>query len=442
MANILGGLFGGTSAKGPAVASNDDFADFSTASTSIESIVSTATAAATTASTPLTVPAFTGPWYAIWERASLSDFKSEGYIILLLIAVISVHLWGTKRNRSIASSVIASIKPVLQKEFAYVGFNRLGKPNTLEKAPAGGTELGSGPGEDEDVLPTEQCLKEISPLEFVSYASGRMNIAFMHTTLKLQRRSNPIAWLGEYVLGFFFESLETPTDTATITISPFDGQDAGKASGHNSKYDNFVWGIVNKKSMKRWREERYDLSLTKTTDWEGLPAWCAVMGESREVGETVLTKDLKEAVEGLEDVLEYLIVTDMPVDKPIKSEEFTPKKRITLHFTLPSDTSDFSKLPALIQAFIRLTDHLVSTAHFRPEVLRKIKATREEEAKKLQKLENEEKAEEREAEKALQKKNERERKLRGMSADEQKRFLEREREKELRKSTKKASRKA
>lgn len=68
--------------------------------------------------------------------------------------------------------------------------------------------------------------------------------------------------------------------------------------------------------MKRWREDRYDLSLTRTSDWDGLPNWLAVMSESKEIGDTVLTKELKEAVVDCQDILEYLIISDQPIDKP------------------------------------------------------------------------------------------------------------------------------
>lgn len=191
---------------------------------------------------------------------------------------------------------------MLSQEFAHVGFDLEGTANT-----EGGDAS------------AETALRENHPLEFITYASGRQNIAFMHATIKLQRRPNPVGWFGEQLLSFFFEALQAPTDTVTITMSPFDGQDAARSgSGQSSKYDNFVWALVNKNNMKRWRDERYDLSLTKTTDWEGLPPWLAVMGESKEIGDIVLSKELKEAVQDCQDILEYLIVTDQPVDKPTR----------------------------------------------------------------------------------------------------------------------------
>ena len=139
----------------------------------------------------------------------------------------------------------------------------------------------------------------------------------MHTTIKLQRRTNPISWLIELIISFFFDQIPMPKDSITMTIQPFDGAEPAKFQG-NSKYDNFVWALVNKRQMRRWREDRYDLSLTRTSDWEGLPEWLAVMGESKEIGDMCLYKELKDVVKECQSFLEVLLVTDLPKEKPTK----------------------------------------------------------------------------------------------------------------------------
>ena len=245
----------------------------------------------------------TGPWYAVWERHSLNEFQLEGYILLLIAAVVAAHVWGSRRNRNIAKGFLSAIAPVLTKEFALVGFSNTSKANTLS--------------ETQDAFDVDAAIKENSNMEFISYASGRQNIAFLHTTIKLQRRNNPVNWLVEYLLSFMFDSMPAPKDSITMTLSPFDGNEP-QGKGANSKYDNFVWALVNKRGMRRWREERYDMSLTRTSDWEGLPSWLAVMGESKEVGDMCLYKDLKDVVQECRDFLEFIIVTDMPKDKPTK----------------------------------------------------------------------------------------------------------------------------
>jgi len=106
-----------------------------------------------------------------------------------------------------------------------------------------------------------------------------------------------------------------------------------------------------------------------------------------------------------------------------------PKKRVVLTLKLSSGTNTTS----LFSYFLRMPDQLVTSAHFRPEVMRRIRQTREEEAKKVRKIVEAEGAEDRKLLSDKAKKEQRDRKLKGMSADEQKRFLEREREKDMRK---------
>jgi hypothetical protein len=92
--------------------------------------------------------------------------------------------------------------------------------------------------------------------------------------------------------------------------------------------------------------------------------------------------------------------------------------------------------------FLRLPDTLASSAHFRPEVQRKLRNTREGEINRLKKSDESEKSEERRLDSEKKKKEMRDNRLKGMSAEEQRKFLEREREKGQKKQEKKMSRKA
>ena len=130
--------------------------------------------------------------------------------------------------------------------------------------------------------------------------------------------------------------------------------------------------------------------------------------------------------------------TPRNADQSFRLNDTLPKKRIALSMRLdPKPTST-----ALFSYFLRLPDFLVNSAHFRSEALRKIKATREEEQRKLRKIDEDEKAEERKLAFDKQKKEERDRKLGKMSADEQKKFLEKEKEKNQRKGMKKQTMRA
>ena len=74
--------------------------------------------------------------------------------------------------------------------------------------------------------------------------------------------------------------------------------------------------------------------------------------------------------------------------------------------------------------------------------MRKIRATREEEMRKLKKVDDDEKAEERRLEDIKKKKELRDGRLKGMSAEDQRKFLDKERERDNKRTSKKMQKKA
>ncbi len=109
---------------------------------------------------------------------------------------------------------------------------------------------------------------------------------------------------------------------------------------------------------------------------------------------------------------------------------------------LPNSAAGYENSLPLFEHVIRMPDQLAQSAHFRPEVMRKVKATREDMIRKLQKADEEEKAEERALERDKAKKMKRDLELKGLDAKAQKKYLEKEKEKELRKQTKKLTTRA
>lgn len=122
----------------------------------------------------------------------------------------------------------------------------------------------------------------------------------------------------------------------------------------------------------------------------------------------------------------------------------TPRKRLTLSLHIPSATQPSAYEPTIpiFSYFLRLPDSLAKDAHFRSEVRRKIQTTREEEQKKIRKASDEEKADERRLDAEKKKKEMRDNRLKGMSAEEQRDFLEKERKRGTKKQEKKMSKKA
>lgn len=214
--------------------------------------------------------------------------------------------------------------PELEKEYAVVGFGGKKTPSIddvegkwLAKAMAATSN---------NLLP--ELLKEKTAQEFLSYATGRQNIAFTDLKLMLLNQYNPIMLLVEWLFSIFFDSARAPSERLKMTTNTFDSKERDlvpKApSGDSvikagqSMYDNFVWAIVHKEEMKFLHDDQYDLSLTFTKDHAKLPVWATVMSESPTTTEQLLTPELIKAIEVAGDYFCYLVVTDQPLDKPTK----------------------------------------------------------------------------------------------------------------------------
>ncbi|KAG9243815.1 putative UPF0674 endoplasmic reticulum membrane protein [Calycina marina] len=445
---LFGSLFGGSQPAPATPAGDSDFADFAEAAEPSPASLSTIS----------TQPSFTGlgaqstgsavpwtKWYNVHERHSLSEFKQEGVILVILLGIIAIHLLGTSANRKKAKSWITATAIVLQKEFAVVGFGgRSGSATADAESEGLAKAIVSGSLE----LPVE-LIKERSLCEFSTYASGRQNVAFLDFNLALHKRYSPLSMIAEHGMSLFFSS-PAPVERMEAILIPFDGREASivprqvpgaqEVRKDKSSYDPFVWAIVNKDTMKQLRDDRYDVSLTSTKDSAKLPNLFTVMAESAEITELLLTPELIKAIETAGDLLEHLIITDQPSDAPLKLDDTVPRKRLVLSLKVPS-SGDYSSVLPILEYFIRLADILSQSAHFRPEVMRKVKVTRDNAMKQLQKVDEESKAEERALEREKFKKLKRDNELKALDAKAQKRYLEKEKEKEQRKSQKKMSQK-
>lgn len=337
MAALFNGLFGGSKPSASPIPAGDsgtfrsqdqddtevltpapDFADFAEAPEPAPAAYSAAStpasfmgagASPTGAAVPYT------KWYNIHERHSIGDFKQEAVILGLILIIVTIHLIGTSSNRKKAKAWITAHATILEKEFALVGF--------------GGRKARESQGLATDTLELpKDLLKEKAPNEFATYATGRQNVAFIDVTLTLLKRYSPLTMVFEFVLNLFFESIEAPAEKMEAILYPFDGREAltipGQAPGaqelrkDKSNYDGFVWAIVNKETMKQLRMDRYDVSITTTKDSPKLPSWATVMSESAEITDLLLTPELIKAVEDAGEIFNHLIITDQPIDRPLK----------------------------------------------------------------------------------------------------------------------------
>lgn len=246
----------------------------------------------------------------------------EAFILPTILLILAAHYWGVNKNRKRANTWMGTHIGAFENEFASVGFSGRRVVSATQVPQEGLDKAVEQSGAKENVL------KEKSKDVFMSYASGRQNIAFVDLKISLLKRYNPFALVSDLVLPFFFESMTPAVEKVEITAYTFDGkekdliprvpgQEPTPSKGRDSGYDGFVFAIVHKDVMKRLRDERYDISLTTTKDHAKLPTWASVMSESAEITEAMLTKDVVAAIEKIGvDGLESLIISDMPEDAP------------------------------------------------------------------------------------------------------------------------------
>lgn len=253
----------------------------------------------------------------------------EAIVLPFILIVIALHIWGRRKNKRKAKVWLTAHRPALEQEFAVVGFASKKSP-TLDEVQSSGLAKAVD-GNDNEI--SDDILKEKTAQEFVTYATGRQNVAFLDIKLSLFKRYNPATLILEWLMNFFFDSARPPTERMEATAYSFDGKEKelittrnkqdqenfdSRIKGYQSTYDGFVWGIVHKDSMRYLRDDRYDLSLTSTKDHSKLPPWVTIMSESAEITDLLLTPDLIKAIESAGDSFEYLIITDQPLDKPQK----------------------------------------------------------------------------------------------------------------------------
>lgn len=159
-------------------------------------------------------------WYRVWERTSPSDFYAEAVILPFVIVIIGLHIWGRGTNKRKAKSWIEAHAPSLEKEYALIGFGGRKEPTADDVQSSG---LLKSVTSDELAIP-EELLKEKTAQEYVTYATGRQNVAFTDVRLTLYKRYNPATLFVEFLLSFIFDTMRAPAERMDATSYMFDGR--------------------------------------------------------------------------------------------------------------------------------------------------------------------------------------------------------------------------
>ncbi|KAJ7700119.1 hypothetical protein B0H17DRAFT_925972 [Mycena rosella] len=260
--------------------------------------------------------------------------------------------------------------------------------------------------------------------DFFNFSTGRRNVASLHTIFTLRPRHDFLQWA--FQTGRTFVDLQyRPTDDLQLDFKLLAG-----ALSHD-----FVWAVVSKDELLSIKDDRWDLTFTKTTENPALPSQFSVMSEFADVTEGVfkafpLTKFLEDPK--IAPYFRSLSITDQPRDRPLKPLKPSEREQhVILSLKAPSalHAADTAGIVAAIFPFI----DALSKVALRPETKIKLKKVRDEIQKDIKiESERDKKEEALEAKKAAKRKAEEER-IAKLSAGDQKKILEKERKRSIRK---------
>ncbi|PIL37167.1 hypothetical protein GSI_00859 [Ganoderma sinense ZZ0214-1] len=339
-------------------------------------------------------------------------FKNEVYFIGAAVLYLTFYFIGKKTNARRANKWFEAHLPLYQAQFS--------RPANAEGLVSDGNS------------------------DFFAFSTGRRALASLHTTFTLRPRHDLLQIAYQFVRGI--------VELDYIVQDKVDLEFTFRESvGKEGAVPEAVWAIVSKEEMKRLRNDRWDLTFTKTTENNALPSSLVVMSEFADIttnllkpyGQFQLVQVLSQPA--IQPYFLSLSLTDQPRVRPsVPLEPSERHKRLVLSLSLPSGSDAAATLP-LVAATFQLVDVISGegklpgvrgglNAALRPETRSKLRKAREDVEKQLREDAQREKKEEEEEEKAAARKKARDERVSKLSAAEQQKVLEREKKRLLRKS--------
>ncbi|PPQ77766.1 hypothetical protein CVT25_011201 [Psilocybe cyanescens] len=340
-------------------------------------------------------------WKALVFRPAL--LKTEAYLLVAISLYILFAYFGASSNARKAKKWLAVHLPIYERQFS--------------KPQAKGGLISDGHS------------------DFFNFSTGRRNVASLHTIFTFRPRHDFFQW-----------AFQTGRTLVDLHYRPIDDIQLDFKLAPGALADNFVWAVVAKDELMSVKNNRWDLTFPRSSENPTLPPSFVVMTEWADVTENLLKPignfSLLTALQDPK-ILPYfrsLSITDQPRERPLlplAPEE--REKHVILSLSAPSSSHIEDTVP-LVNTVFQLVDSL-NKISLRPETKTKLKRFREDLDKSLKEdAEKEAKEEAQDAKAAAKRKSEQER-IAKLSAADQKKELEKERKRTLRKSQGKVVRK-
>ncbi|KAL0070762.1 hypothetical protein AAF712_001983 [Marasmius tenuissimus] len=210
--------------------------------------------------------------------------------------------------------------------------------------------------------------------DFFTFSTGRRNIASLHVVLAFR----PIHDLLQYI----FYTVRTLVD---LDYRFRDDLELDFKLLPNALPHDFVWAVVAKEELRKIKDDRWDLTFTKTSENPSLPPNLSVMSEFADVTDNILrisplANILKDP--RIQPYFRSLSVTDQPRDRPAKPVEAEKReKHVILTLSIPPSSHTKDTVP-IVEAVFPFIDSLTKI-NLRPETKTKLKKVREDLDKSL-----------------------------------------------------------
>ncbi|CAL1700641.1 unnamed protein product [Somion occarium] len=284
--------------------------------------------------------------------------------------------------------------------------------------------------------------------DFFAFSTGRRGVRSLHTTFTLRPRHDLFQWVYQFVWGF-----------VQLDYKVGDEVELDFTLRESANIPECVWAVVSKDELKTIKNKRWDLNLTKTTENPNLPPSLSVMSEFADLTDTLfkthgpLSLPTILSNPAIQPYFRSLSITDQPRTRPqVPIPPSQKSKHVILHLTVPPPSASSLTLP-LVTAVFQLIDVISAEGGWgigkgpstgkngiglnpglRPETRTKLRKAREEVDKQLKEESEKEKKEEAAEEKTAAKKKAEEERVSKLSAAEQKKALEREKKRAIRKT--------
>ncbi|KAJ8595991.1 DUF1682-domain-containing protein [Rhizopogon salebrosus TDB-379] len=361
----------------------------------------------------LTPPPFVQPadyhgWELKWKflvfRPAL--FQTQAYLLVGLLVYVALAMYGKYINFKRANAWYNAHLPLLQEQFS--------SPATASGLIADGYT------------------------DFFNFSTGRRAIASLHTIFSLRPRQDPLQHL--YHFGWQMYDLRYNPHDELVLDFKLDAETA-------ASIPDCVWAAVVKDQLVTIKSERWDLTFTRTADHAALPPTLSVMTEWADVTDNLFkTTPTFSLAKLLSDPtnLKYfksLSITDQPRERP--AVPLTPaerEKHVILCLVVPPADKSTETIP-LVSAMFTFIEGLTKM-NLRPETRVKMKKLREDVDREIREDAVKEKKEEVAEDRKVAKRKAEQERVSRLSAAEQKKILDRERKRALKRSQGKVVRKA